>query len=84
MWMWRTATMTLATALAVTVAATPADAKSKRGKRTCAAPYPAERTVRREDPDSHICIRARNLDPAGNLAGYPCWARAALSPQPRR
>ena len=28
-----------------------------------------------------VCIRARNLDPAGDYKGYPDWARFALSPK---
>jgi hypothetical protein len=32
-----------------------------------------------EDPAD--CVRAENLDPAGNFKAYPCWARKALSPQ---
>lgn len=27
------------------------------------------------------CERAANADPGGIYAGYPCWAREALSPQ---
>jgi tetratricopeptide (TPR) repeat protein len=30
------------------------------------------------------CERARNLDPVGRYAGYPCWAREALSRRERR
>lgn len=77
---------TILTGLAVTMAlasvATPADARSRKAKRAPAYPY--ERSyVQRENPDSAECIRARSLDAAGNYKAYPCWARAALSGNPR-
>jgi hypothetical protein len=31
--------------------------------------------------DTQECIRARGADPAGDYAGYPCWAQWALSPK---
>jgi len=31
--------------------------------------------------DQATRIRARNLDPAGDYAGYPAWAQFALSPK---
>jgi len=34
-----------------------------------------------EYSDSPDCIDARNLDPGGNYADYPCWARRALAPK---
>ena len=74
----------LVTMFALSAVAMPADARSKRMKRTV-APYPHESSVRGYDrPDSHECIRARSLDPGGNYRAYPCWARAALSGTPRR
>ncbi len=74
----------LAAAVALSAAATPADARSKR-KQQPVPPYPYERSVRGyENPSSHECIRARSLDPGGNYRNYPCWARAALSGNPRR
>lgn len=72
----------LVAASTVSVAAAPADAKSKRTRYY--APPQNERVVVRENPDSADCVRARSLDPAGNYRGYPCWARAALSGNPRR
>ncbi len=29
------------------------------------------------------CDRARDVDPSGNYASYPCWAQWALSPKDR-
>lgn len=34
-----------------------------------------------EHSDSMECIEARNLDPGGNYADYPCWAQRALAPK---
>jgi len=56
-------------------------------------PPPAYRNYRRapppygyryrqtEDPNSSVCIEAEALDPGGNYAGYPCWARRAFAPK---
>jgi hypothetical protein len=29
------------------------------------------------------CDRARDVDPAGNYSGYPCWAQWAFGPKER-
>lgn len=66
---------------ATLIAATPADAarmvrvcESNSGRYVC--------RYRRYDPsDEATRIRARNLDPAGDYAGYPAWAQFALSPK---
>lgn len=63
------------------VAAAPADAKSKRQK-TAGSTAVAERI--QEPRESHDCVRANSLDPAGNYRGFPCWARAALSGRQNR
>jgi len=34
-----------------------------------------------EQSDSMECIEARNLDPGGDYASYPCWAQRALAPK---
>jgi hypothetical protein len=34
--------------------------------------------------ESHDCVRAESLDPAGNYKAYPCWARAAFAPKELR
>jgi hypothetical protein len=52
-------------------------AKSRRGPNTASDYY------RSPETDSMECIRARDVDPAGNYAGYPCWAQYALSPKRR-
>ena len=37
--------------------------------------------ARRFDPNDPKCVEAEALDPSGNYAGFPCWARAALAPK---
>lgn len=49
----------------------------RRGPNTAASYYQYRNT------DSMECIRARDVDPSGNYAGYPCWAQYALSPKRR-
>src|SRR5262249_41885422 len=39
------------------------------------------RRPRRYSRESVECERARHADPGGYYAGYPCWAREALSPR---
>lgn len=34
-----------------------------------------------EHSDSMECIEARNLDPGGTYADYPCWAQRAFAPK---
>jgi hypothetical protein len=55
------------------VVASTADA-ARRSKRSAAPPYHfvPPRYDYREQVE---CERARNEDPAGKYAGYPCWAR---------
>jgi tetratricopeptide (TPR) repeat protein len=59
---------------------TPADAahKAKPGAKLHNTARP------RHSQEDIGCERARHTDPAGNYAGYPCWAREALSPRGRR
>jgi tetratricopeptide (TPR) repeat protein len=38
----------------------------------------------RDTQEELECERARNLDPGGRYAGYPCWAREALGRRERR
>jgi hypothetical protein len=49
-------------------------ADARKAKRSANAPYyyapPAYYSRRQVE-----CERARNEDPAGQFAGYPCWAR---------
>ena len=46
------------------------------------APLPYGYRYRGEDnPNSSVCIEAETLDPSGNYAGYPCWARRAFAPK---
>jgi hypothetical protein len=63
--------------------AAPADAKKgTRSTSSNAYGYQARSgTARNEDSDE--CIRARDVDPAGNYAGYPCWAQWAFGPKRR-
>jgi len=46
-----------------------------------APPAYAYRYRESEHSDSMECIEARNLDPGGNYADYPCWAQRALAPK---
>jgi hypothetical protein len=41
--------------------------------------HPRYRRPTREEVE---CERAAWADPTGQYAGYPCWAREALSPKP--
>ena len=64
------------------VAESTADA-ARRSKRSAQPPYyfvPPSSNLRKQS----LCDeRARNADPAGRYAGYPCWAREVFSRQPR-
>jgi hypothetical protein len=56
----------------------PADAAARKANRSAKTQY---QTARPQSPREQAeCERARHRDPAGQLAGYPCWAREALSP----
>jgi predicted RNA-binding Zn ribbon-like protein len=66
-------------AMAASIAA---DAAPKRVRVCNSDPGYWHCTWKRYDPsDESTRIRARNLDPAGNYAGYPAWAQYALSPK---
>lgn len=71
-------------AVAAFAVSVPAEARSKRSKQYYSHSHSyAKRTHAAklyESPDSYDCIRARGQDPGGVYHGYPCWARAALSP----
>jgi tetratricopeptide (TPR) repeat protein len=59
----------------------PADAARKIKRRAKPHHYVAQP----RDPQEEIeCERARDADPAGHYAAYPCWAREALSQGNRR
>jgi hypothetical protein len=49
-------------------------------KKRSAKPRPYATTAQRRthSREEVECERARNEDPGGLYAGYPCWARAAL------
>jgi hypothetical protein len=49
----------------------------RRGPNTASSYYKYRGT------DTEECIRARDVDPSGSYAGYPCWAQYALSPKRR-
>ncbi len=58
------------------------DAKSGvKNKRKAAQQERLSAKARRFDPNDPKCIEAEALDPSGNYAAYPCWARAALAPK---
>jgi tetratricopeptide (TPR) repeat protein len=59
----------------------PADAAPKAKRSTKPHHYVAQPRHPREEIE---CERARNTDPVGRYAGYPCWAREALSRRERR
>ena len=64
-------------ALGAALAADPADArKGARSANTTVYGYKA-----RNRGSAAECERARNADPAGNYAGYPCWAQWAFAPK---
>jgi hypothetical protein len=52
----------------------PSDA-ARKAKRITKPHYAAQPRYSRQEVE---CERARHEDPAGDFAGYPCWARAAL------
>ena len=59
----------------------PSDAASKAKRITkphyAAQPRYPRQEVRRYSREEVECERAQAEDPAGDFAGYPCWARAA-------
>jgi tetratricopeptide (TPR) repeat protein len=58
-------------------------AKSRAKAHLYTAPRAAAPETTQRDPQTEIeCERARHLDPAGQYAGYPCWARGALRWRP--
>ena len=62
----------------------PVDAKpGAKAKKKSTLTYQQRKNLnaRRFDPNDPKCIEAEALDPSGNYAGFPCWARAALSPK---
>jgi tetratricopeptide (TPR) repeat protein len=59
----------------------PADAAGKAKRSAKSYHYAAEPRDAREELE---CERARNLDPVGRYASYPCWAREALGRRERR
>ncbi len=62
----------------------PVDAKpgAKAKKKTSLTYQQRKRqNARNFDPYDPKCVDAEALDPSGNYAGFPCWARAALSPK---
>lgn len=64
-------------------AAEPADAK--RGVKAKKAPVHHHQRYslksRRFNPHNPKCVDAEALDPGGNYADFPCWARAAFAPK---
>jgi tetratricopeptide (TPR) repeat protein len=59
----------------------PADA-ARKAKRSAAPHHYAAQP--RDSQEDIACERARHQDPSGYYAGYPCWAREALSRRLRR
>ncbi|MGE8944213.1 hypothetical protein ACO2I3_20105 [Leptospira interrogans] len=58
------------------------DAKSNaKNKRKAVHKERLSAKAQRFDPNDPKCIEAEYLDPSGNYAAYPCWARAALAPK---
>ena len=60
----------------------PSDA-ARKAKRITKPHYAAQPRYSREEVPRYSreeveCERAQHEDPAGDFAGYPCWARAAL------
>lgn len=55
-------------------------AEARKGTRPAKSGIELSR-VQKQTEDSSTCIRAQSEDPAGNYAGYPCWARAAFGPR---
>jgi hypothetical protein len=66
--------LVIALVLTATLAAAPADARD--GARSSNTAVYA-----RTRGSSAECDRARDADPAGNYAGYPCWAQWAFAPK---
>lgn len=64
------------------MAAEPADAKpGVKAKKTAVQHQRYRPKSRHFDPYDPKCIYAEALDPGGNYAAFPCWARAALAPK---
>jgi hypothetical protein len=63
--------------LTATLAAAPADARDGARSSNTAVSTPQARAR----GSSAECDRARDADPAGNYAGYPCWAQWAFAPK---
>lgn len=63
-------------------AARKAESRAKQHHYTAQRRTP-QQTSQPRDPQAEVeCERARHLDPAGQYAGYPCWARGALRWRP--
>ena len=75
----------IAAVLSVSLAmAMPADGQQRKARKPDPYTSRAKKSdsyARRAYEDSADCVRAENLDPAGNYKAYPCWARKAFSPK---
>lgn len=73
------------TSVMALLALTPtADAKEKADSRKVPMARTASTHVAAPQIETHDCVRANGVDPAGNYKGFPCWARAAFGPESRR
>jgi hypothetical protein len=75
----------IAAVLSVSLAmAMPADGQQTKARKSDSYTSRAKKGdsyARRAYEDSADCVRAEDLDPAGNYMAYPCWARKAFSPK---
>ena len=77
----RTLVALLAAIGTLAAAASPVDAKPGVKAKKKMAYQQRQSKARKFNPNDPKCIEAEALDPSGNYAGYPCWARAALAPK---
>ncbi len=77
---WRTGPLSVLVMLALATAL-PAEARETAGSKKAPKAKMATTHVASRQIESHDCVRANGVDPAGNYKGFPCWARAAFGPE---
>jgi hypothetical protein len=83
--MKKLAVVAVAAAVAAMTTMAAAEVKKKPSQTSKHAAYThSNQKSQRFDPNDPKCIEAEARDPSGANKAYPCWARAALSPEVRQ